>query len=302
VNRIYRIATLDDATEGTRSHLWRLFRNRLKESGLIEGKNVVYEARFANGVPERLPGLAAELIAFRPDVIVAAGSPPTRAAMRATGVIPIVFAAAGDPAGAGLVASLARPGGNVTGTSTLTTDTTQKRLDLLRAIAPAVQRIGFLGDASNQASVLAYTRLEESARKLKISVQMLDAIGEAALERSFTTIRRDHVQGLLVGSSGNLLAHISQIVQFANKEKIPTVYGQPEFTDAGGLLAYSADREAAYAGGANFVQRILRGAKPADLPVEQIGQFRTIINLKTAQATGIKIPESVRLRADKVIE
>ena len=300
--RIYRIAILDDSDERTREKDRATFKKRLAQLGFAEGGNVTFDVRHANGAPERLPPLAVELVASKPDLIVTPGTSATRAAMRATSSIPIVFIGSGDPVGAGLVTSLARPGGNVTGLSNLAVDTVLKRLELLREIAPGVQRIGYLSDISNPASVLAYTRLEESARKAKISIRLHDGLGQALLERSFAAMRLDRVQALLVGANASLLEQREQIVQFALKERLPAVYGIREFVDAGGLLSYSADRNVVSARGADYVQRILKGAKPADLPVEQIAAFQTVLNLKAARALGIKIPDSVRLRADEVIE
>jgi putative ABC transport system substrate-binding protein len=300
--RVYRIATLDDAVESARDHLWRIFRNRLRELVLAEGNDVAYEARYARGASERLPALAAELVALKPDIIVCSATPTTIAAMRATSIIPIVVTAAADPVGTGLVATLARPGGNVTGISIIATEIVGKQLELLREMAPAAIRLAWLTDASNKASVAVFRQLEEHARAMNATIRMLDGRKRIELERSFETIKRERVQGLFVGTTAVLLEHRDQIVQFAARETLPAVYGQREYVDAGGLLSYSADRQLAYARAADYVHRILQGAKPADLPVEQISSIRMVLNLKTARALGITVPVSVRVRADEVIE
>jgi len=300
--KLYRVAILDSASEAARPHDWADFRRRLHDLGLVEGKNVAYIARFAGGKHERLPALAAELVAVKPDIVVCAGTPETRAAIRATADIPIVFTASGDPVGTGLVASLARPGGNVTGFSAAASDTTQKDLELLRQFAPGAQRIAYMSDALNPGAAVVYTRLEDSARKLKLSIRMLDGSDRPALERSFAAVRREKVQGIIVGSSGTLLDHREQIVAFAARHRIPVIYGRREYVEAGGLVSYGADRRPLYRATGDLAHRILQGAKPAAIPVEQVAVIRTIINLKAAREQGINIPDSIRLTADEVIE
>ena len=300
--RVYRIAILDDAVENARAHSWQIFRKRLGELGLVEGRDVVYEARYARGASERLPALAAELVALKPDIIVSSGTPTTSAAMKATPSIPIVFANSGDPVGSGLVASLARPGGNVTGISVMSGQMGGKQLELLREMSPAAIRLAYLGDASNKSSLAVFHQMEGHARAMNVTIRMLDGRKRIELERSFETVKRERVQGLIVGAPGLLMEHRDQIVQFAAREKLPVVYGRREYVDAGGLLSYAVDLQFGYLRGADYVHRILLGAKPADLPVEQSSSVRTVLNLKTARALGITIPASVRLRADEVIE
>jgi putative ABC transport system substrate-binding protein len=299
---VYRIAILDDAADGARNETWPAFRKRLGELGLVDGKNVIVNVRYAGGVSEGLNSLAAEIVATKPDLIVTPGTPTTRAVLRATSIVPVVFVGAADPAGAGLVVSLAKPGGNVTGVSIMATETSQKTLELLHELAPAAERIAFLTDTANQAAAAAYSRLEEKARSLKLSIRLLDGIGRTALDRSFAAISRDHVQGLLVGFPGTLLNHRDEIIQFAAREKLPVVYGRREYVLAGGLMSFDVDRGYGLARAAVLVQKILNGAKPADIPVEQIHKTRLDINMKTARAQGVKIPDSIRLRADEVIE
>ena len=300
--RFYRVAILDDSVESVRDQSWRLFRNRLSELVLADGDDVAYEARFARGDAERLPALAAELVALKPDAIVCSGTPPTSAARRATSSIPIVFAGAGDPVGSGLVASLARPGGNVTGVSSVTAPVATKQLELLREMFPAAKRLGYLTNASNRAAVATYRHVEQQARIMKVTVQMLDGRKRAELEKSFETIKREGLQGLLVGAAIALLEHRDRIVEFAAREKLPVAYGRREYVDAGGLVSYSVDLRFTVLRSAEFVHRILKGAKPADLPVEQSSNTLMLLNLKAARALGVKIPESVRLRANEVIQ
>jgi putative ABC transport system substrate-binding protein len=300
--RVYRIATLDDAVESARAEYWKLFRNRLRELGLVEGKNVIYEARYARGESERLPALVAELVALKPDIIVTAGTPASGAAMKATSSIPIVFLSVGDPIGTGLVASLARPGGNATGTSILTTEIVGKPLELLLEFSREARRIAYLTDASNKAALLAFRQVEEHARTRRLSIQLFDGRERAELERSFAAIKRADLQGLIVGTTALLLEHRDQIVRFAAQQKLPVVYGRREYVDAGGLVSYSADLRFPYLRGAEYVHRILNGAKAAEIPVEQSSHVRMVLNLKTARALGITVPVSVRVRADEVIE
>jgi putative tryptophan/tyrosine transport system substrate-binding protein len=298
----YHVAILDDAADGARNETWPAFRKRLSELGPVNGRNIVVNVRYAGGASEGLNSLATEMVATKPDLIVTPGTPTTRAVLRATSVIPVVFVGAADPLGAGLVVSLAKPGGNVTGVSIMATETSQKTLELLHELAPGAERIAFLTDTANQAAAAAYSRLEEKARSLKLSIRLLDAIGKTSLDRSFTTINRDRVQGLLVGFPGTLLNHRDEIIQFAAREKLPVVYGRHEYVLAGGLISFDVDRAYGLARAAALVQKILNGAKPADTPVEQIHKTRLDVNMKTARAQGMKVPDSIRLRADEVIE
>ena len=300
--RVFRVAILDESVESSRAQTWQIFRNRLGALILAQGNDVAYEARYARGASERLPALAAGLVALKPDIIVTPGTPATIAAMKATSVVPIVFMAAGDPVGTGLVASLARPGGNVTGTTNLTTEIVGKQLELLREVSPTAKRLAYLTDASNKASLGAFRRAEEHARATNITIRLLDGRQRDELGRSFETIKRERLQGFIVGATGVLLEHRDQIVHFAAQERLPVVYGRREYVDTGGLLSYAADLQFSFTRGADYVHRILMGAKPADLPVEQVSNIRMVLNLKTARALGIAIPASLHLRADEVIE
>jgi putative ABC transport system substrate-binding protein len=260
-----------------------------------------FESRHADGSVERLPALAAELTALKPDVIACVGTPATRAAVRATTAIPVVFLSAGDPVAAGLVASLSHPGRNVTGVSSLTTETGQKTLEILLEMAPRVQRIAYLADPGNQLSAAIYFRVEEQARKVQRSIQLLDASTRDALGAAFETIRREQSQALLIGSSGTVVELRDEIVQFAEQQRLPAVYGRLDYAP-NGLLAFGIDRAAAASRAADVVHRIFQGAKPADVPVEQSGLLRMVVNMKAARAIGIQIPDSIRLRADTLIQ
>lgn len=299
--RVYRIALLDEVSAAAFKDTWGAFHEHLRELGYVEGKNVVFEARHGEETPERLPVLAAELAALKPDLIACLGTPSTRAAVRAAPKTPVVFLSAGDPVAAGLVASLSRPGRNATGISSMTTETGRKSLEMLLEIAPGARKIAYLADPENQISAAIYMRVEEQARRLKRSIQMLDGSTRSALDQAFETIRREHSDALLVGSSGTVVEYRDEIINFAAREKLPAVYGRLEFAP-GGLLTYGIDRIAAARRAADLVHRILHGAKPGDLAVEQSGLVRLVLNMKAAQALGIRIPESIRLRADMVIQ
>lgn len=300
--RVFRIALFDETSEKARPSDWAAFRARLRELGLREGENAEYVARFANSEHERLPALAKELVAAKPDVIVCGGTPATRAALRVTESVPIVFTAAGDPVGTGLVSSLSRPGGNATGFSAIAPEINLKALELLRELVPGLARVALLSDPANPSSSVAYSRFEEEARRYKLVSRMLDGVGPLARERAFETVHRERIQGLVVAATTQLLDQREQIVQHAARARLPVVYGRREYVEAGGLVFHGVHRRRLFARTAELVHRILQGARPADIPVEQISVFQTVLNLRTARAQGIKIPEAIRIRADEVIE
>jgi putative ABC transport system substrate-binding protein len=300
--RVYRIAVLDDAAEIARGQLWRSFRARLGELGLAEGRDVAFDARYANGESEKLPALAAELVALKPDLLVVASTPAAKAAVRASSSLPVLFIGLGDPVGSGLAASLARPAGNATGTSVTSPDFAGKWFELLQEITPNIKRACFLNDASLTPAALVYEQLQRIGKAKNVTIRFLDARRRKDLEQSFESIRKERIQGMIVGLSATLLAHRDQIVQFAAQNKIPAIYARREYVDAGGLLSYGADLKSAYTRGADYAYRILKGAKPAELPVEQMNSTRMVLNLKTAHALGVKIPDSFRARVDEVIE
>ena len=279
-----------------------MFRTRLGELGYTERKNLVIETRYAHGAGERLPALAAELVALKPDVIVAPSTLATRAAMQATSSIPIVFNGIGDPIGTGIVASLARPGGNVTGLSIMSGELSGKWIELLREIAPGAKRLAFLTNTSSQSSLLTFKRLQDEARRLNVTIELFAGQQRPALERSLEAIARERFGGLIVGNPSAMLDYREQIVQFAARQKLPAVYARREYVDAGGLVSYGVDSTFLYVRAADYVHRIVQGAKPSELPVERPSTVRMVLNLKTSRALGIAIPASIRHRADELID
>jgi putative tryptophan/tyrosine transport system substrate-binding protein len=299
--RTLRIAHLDEASETLRLRYWQVFRNRLRELGYTEGKNLVIEARYAQGAIDRLPAMAADLVALRPDIIVVTSTPGTRAAIQATSTIPIVFFGIADPVASGLVASLARPGGNATGLSVITPELGAKWLELLRDIAPHAKRVAYFGDTANPGSVLVFNRLRDHSRRLDVAVEMFDGKPNE-IERSFDAIARERFDGLIVGATGTILDSRDRIVQFAARQKLPGVYAHREYAEAGGLLSYGTDSAVMHQRTAEFVHRITQGAKPSEMPVERPTIIRMVLNLKTSRAQGITIPPSMRHRADELID
>jgi putative ABC transport system substrate-binding protein len=279
------------------------FEQGLRELGYVEGRNLDIEWREAEGRVERLTALAAELVALKVDVIVTTANVSAVAAKYATDAIPIVFVAAVDPVGQGLVKSLARPGGNVTGfTADLSETLVGKRLELLREAVPHLRRLAVMhypGDA-NSVLTLAAAREAGAVMKLQLRVHEVEATG--GFESVFREIEQEHPEGLLVLSSGLTLVHRKRIAEFAAAQRLPAVYGFVEFVVAGGLMSYGFSFRDNFRRAAVYVDKILKGTKPADLPVQQPTTFELVINMNTAKATGIKIPQSILVRADRVIE
>jgi putative ABC transport system substrate-binding protein len=277
------------------------FRHGLRELGYVEGQNIIVEYRDGEWSDERLPELAAELVRLQVDVIVTRAAPATQAASQATQTIPIVFTNINDPVALGLVASLARPGGNVTGLSTLSSVTIWKRLELLKEAVPTISRVAVFWDASNPAQVLAYREAQGAAQALGLQLQSLEVETPDDLDSAFDAAVRERADGLLV-LPATPVRHLTQIVDFATQQHLPAMYNAAEFVRAGGLMAFepqygTINRRATY-----YVDRILKGAKPADLPVEQPMYFDFVVNLKTARALGITFPHEVALQITEVIE
>lgn len=294
-----RIAILEHGDKAGRAAGWRVFEDRLAEIGYVEGKNAVFVRRWADGVDARLPALAQELLASRPEVVVVTTTPATQALMRLTATVPIVFIGSADPVSAGMVASLARPGANVTGVSAQLTDVNEKRLDLMRDILPRATRFGLLGpDNAGVHAVLK--RLQASARSFGAEVRLVEASDTGTIAGAFEQLRADPVDALLVASA--LVSHNREIAALAAKFKVPASYIQKDMLGAGALLVFGPESEAYYRRAADYAHRILSGAKPADLPVEQPKAFWMGVNLQTARALGLTIPASVLLSADRVIE
>ena len=302
--KVARIGWLGDNPAGN-PHLRQAFLQGLHDLGYVEGRNLVIEYRNAEGKFERSPALAAELVALKVDVIVAPGTPAALAAKQATRTLPIVLIAVGDPVTSGLVTSLARPGGNVTGSSTLDPDLVGKCLEQLQQAVPGVSRVavlwepGGLGKRTEQDMLKA---AEVAARVLGVRLQFVEARGPADFDRAFSDMTRARAGALTVLASTRLFNERRRLVDLAAQNRLPAVYIAREFVDAGGLMAYAANRADMFRRAAIYVDKILKGAKPGDLPVEQPTKFELIINLKAAKALGLTIPPSVLLRADDVIE
>jgi len=278
------------------------FRHGLRELGYVEGKNITIEYRSAEGKDERLPGLAAELVRLKVDVILAASPPATEAAKQATSTIPIVFTVSGDPVAEGLVASLARPGGNLTGLATLGPELVGKQLELLKAVVPKISRVAVLQNPGNQAHPRSFRQLEDAARALGLQLQILEARTPSEIEAAFAAMSSQRAGGVLVLRDAVFRTQRAQIAALAAKSRLPAVYGLREHAEAGGLMAYGASVPLLFRSAAAYVDKILKGAKPADLPVEQPTKFELVINLKTAKALGLTIPPSLLGQADQVIQ
>ena len=289
-----------------RPHQQEAFRQGLRDLGYVEGRNVVIEYRDAEGKFERLPALAAELVALKVDVIVTTGGTPTAlAAKQATKTLPIVFAVAADPVGSGLVTSLARPGGNITGLSNLSPELVGKRLEQLTQAVPGVSRVvvlwqpGVLGERTEQDLLKG---AEVAARALGVRLQVVEARGPADFDKAFSAMTRKRVGALTLLTSTMFFNERQRLVDLAAKNRLPAVYPAREFVDAGGLMAYGANIPDMVRRAATYVDKILKGAKPGDLPVEQPTKFELVINVKTAKALGLTIPPSLLQRADEVIQ
>ena len=278
------------------------FRQGLRELGRVEGQNIVIEYRFGGGRVERLPELAAELARLKPDIIVTPGTPASLAAKRATSTIPIVFAGVADAVGAGLVATLARPGGNITGLTGISAELGGKRLELLKEVTPNASRVAVLYNPADRANVLVLKGLQESARALGLTLQPLEVRKPGEFESAFVAMTRKRAQVLFVAAGVLSTEHRKTIVDLAAKSRIPAMWGDREFVEAGGLMSYAVNFYDQVRRAATYVDKILKGAKPADLPVEQPTKFELVINLKTAKALGLTIPQSLLLQVDQIIE
>ena len=286
-------------------HMTEAFRQGLRDLGYVDGRSVVIEYRDAEGKYDRLPARAAELVALKVDVIVAADTPAALAAKQATRTLPIVFIGAGDPVTIGLVTSLARPGGNVTGLSLLAPELVGKRLELLKQAVPGVGRVaalwqpGFVGERTEKDML---KEVEVAARALGVRLQFVEARGPADFDRAFSDMTRARADALTVLGSAMFANERRRVVDLAAKNRLPGVYGFREYVDAGGLMAYGPNVADLFQRAATYADKILKGAKPGDLPVEQPTKFELVLNLKTAKALGLTIPQSVLVRADQVIE
>jgi putative tryptophan/tyrosine transport system substrate-binding protein len=298
--KIYRIGMLERTSTAIKAANLDGFRRGLRDLGYVEGKSFVIEYRSADGRDERFPGLATELVRLKVDLIVTRGTPAALAAKNATGAIPVVMAGIGDPVGQGVVASLARPGGNVTGLSAVVTELFAKRVELLRELVPTAARLAALFNMSNPSIPAQWKEVETAARSVGIQSQLFDVRKLEDLAPAIEAAIRQRANALVVGLDTLTQANQRVIVHLAAKHRLPAMYASTEF--AGGLIVYGVNYPDQYRRAASFVDRIFKGAKPADLPIEQPTKLELVINLKTAKALGLKIPQSVLQRADQVIE
>jgi putative ABC transport system substrate-binding protein len=296
--KIFRIGFLDPSTASGSAVLVDAFRQELSNLGWIEGKNFTIEYRLAEGKNDRLPELAADLVRLKVDLILVSGTTPALAAKRATTTIPIVMTNPGNPVGVGLVASLARPGGNVTGLSSLSFELNTKRLEILKEAVPKLARVGLL----HPSVTLQLKELRDAAQTLKLKLDEIETQVDAeGLENAFKTAKQKQANAIMTTASATFLAERKRIVELAGKYRLPAIYWQKEFVDEGGLMSYGTDYHDLYRRAAVYVDKILKGAKPADLPVQQATKFEFIINLKAAKQIGLTIPVRVLERANKVI-
>ena len=283
--------------------LWhQAFRVGLHDLGWVEGKNITIEYRYAEGQSDRLPDLAADLVRLKVDVIVASAPPDALAAQKATRAIPIVLANAGEPVAMGLVESLARPGGNITGLSPMNVELVGKRLELLREILPKLSRVAVLWNPQGPGSPFYWKEIQLPARQLGIQLHSLEVRSPNDFDQAFEAATRARAGALFVAPDPVIVTNLRRIAGLAAKSRLPSIFHFPEFADAGGLVTYAADRADMFRRAATYVDKILKGAKPGDLPVDQATKFELVINMKTAKALGITIPQSVLVRADRVIE
>ena len=283
-------------------HLAEAFQQGLRDLGWVDGRNITLEYRYWQARPESLVDAAAQLVRLNVDVIATWDGFGTDAARKATASIPIVFLIHGDPVGVGHVASLARPGGNVTGTGGFFPALSEKRLELLREAVPALSRVAVLWNTANPVKVLEWKTAQAAGRSLSLNLESREVRGPDDFPRAFAAIRSQRPDALMPLEDPVVFRERAAIVEFANKERLPAMYALREFTDLGGLMTYGVDLVASFRRGASYVDRILKGARPADLPVEQPTKFEFIVNLKTARTLGLMIPRSLLLRADQVIQ
>jgi putative tryptophan/tyrosine transport system substrate-binding protein len=300
--KVARIGYLEPGTASGNTVLLDGFRQELSKLGWIEGKNITVEYRFGEQNNERLSELAANLVRLKVDLIVVSSGPAASAAKKATTTIPIVMANVGDPVGAGFVASLARPGGNVTGLASLSTELNTKRLEILKDAVPKLARVGFLREPGSRASP-QMKELRPAALGLKVKLEEIETQVDAkGLESAFQTAKQKQVNGIMTMAGRNFLAERRRIVELAGKHRLPAIYFQKEFVDEGGLMSYGADYDDLFRKAAQYVDKILKGTKPADLPVQQATKFEFVINLRAAKQIGLTVPPEVLARANKVIK
>jgi len=300
--KVPRIGFLSSLSRQAVANRIEAFRQGLGELGYAEGKNILIEWRYAEGKTERLPELAADLVRLKVDVIVTGGPAVNRFAKEATASIPIVLTFDNDPVGNGFAASLARPGGNITGFSTLAPELSGKRLELLKEIVPKLARVAVLGNTTVPGNAQALREAELAAGAFGIKLQYLEVQNANDIETAFRTASKGHADAVLVLGSQVVTSHVKQFAEMAAKNRLPAMFWSPEFVEAGGLMTYSVSITDLFRRSAIYVDKILKGAKPADLPVEQPTKFELVINLKAAKQIGLTIPPNVLARADRVMK
>ena len=300
--KVPRIGLLVATTRSAQLSRLEAFRQGLRELGYIEGQNITLEYRYAEGKLDRLSAFATELIELKVDVIVTSGPQATRPAKKATATIPIVMTFDSDPVGNGFVASLARPGGNITGLSALSPELSGKQLELLKEIVPKLSRVAILGNSTEPANPQTLKEIDLAAGAFRVQLQLLDVVGPKDIETAFRAAKKGRADALLALASPVLSDHRTQIVELERKNRLPAIHYRPEFVEAGGLMSYATSFTDLSRRAATYVDKILRGARPADLPVEQPTKFEFVINLKAAKQIGLTIPQSVLYRADRVIK
>ena len=299
VGKVYRIGILETIPAARNAANLDALRKGLRDVGYVEGRNLVIEYRSADGRAERFPDLASELVRLEVDLILTRGTPAARAAKKATETIPTIMATMGDPRA--IVASFAHPGGNITGVTTFSTELMGKRIELLKQLIPRLSRVALLHNMGNPAAPPEWEETKTAARSLGLQAELLDVRSQDDLGRAFELAVRKQVDALIIGMDGLTQMHQQTIVDFVARNRLPATYGAREFVEAGGLMAYAVNYPDLYYRFASFVDKIFKGAKPSELPVEQPTKFELLINVKTAKVLGLSIPQSVLLRADEVI-
>jgi putative ABC transport system substrate-binding protein len=299
--KLPRIGFLGNSTAILEANLVGPFREGLRDLGYVDGRNIVIEYRWAEGSYERFPSLIAELLAMKVDVIVTAGTPAALAVKKATTSVPLVMVAVGDPVGTGLVGSLGRPGGNATGLTSIAPELEGKRLELLREVLPKISRVAVLWNPANAYQIGSEKEVQAAAKALRISVISLPVQNLKELGNAFAAIPREHPDALVVLADRVFLHNRERIADFAITNRLPGMNGYRELVEAGGLMSFGPSYAAMHRQAATYVDKILKGSKPGDLPIEQPAKFEFVMNLKTAKALGLTIPQSVLLRADEVI-
>jgi len=297
-----RVGYLGTSSASLEAELVKAFRDGLRDLGYVEGQNILIEYRWAEGNYQRFPDLVADLVNLKVDLILTAGTPGALAAKRATQTIPIVMAVTGDAVGTGLVSSLARPGGNLTGLTMMVPDLEGKRLEILREVVPKLTALVVLLNTANPLTAIQWKQTEISARTLGIQLQSVELRRPEEFKDAFAKVARQRPDGITMVADRFLLAHRMQIVDFVAKTRLPAIYPYRDFVVAGGLMSYSPSYEDLFRRSATYVDKILKGAKPSDLPIEQPTKFELLVNMRTAKTLGVPIPPSLLLRADHVVE